>query len=205
MTCHLEHLQPHVKLQLQKKKKSSQAIDSLAVFDCTLEAGDSQATGFLLFYTPYYTNQINLQMNSLFPLTFLLCVSSVLNNFFVVSFSEIETKIFMISQQQISRSSIQCQHSLCSTDFRSSQAPKHDFFNTYHSLLVLPCLSHFEKHFHQLDIQATPTISSLLYYDHRCSKVVSGRMKGDFRDEVSLEYECLEEKLQYFSKKVFTS
>lgn len=38
--CHLEHLQPHVKFELHKKK-SSQAIDSLAVFDCTLEAGDS--------------------------------------------------------------------------------------------------------------------------------------------------------------------
>lgn len=62
--CHLENLQPHVKLQLYKnkniKKRSSQAIDSLAVFDCTLGAGDSKATGLLQFYTPYYTNQINL-------------------------------------------------------------------------------------------------------------------------------------------------
>lgn len=59
-----------------KKKKfkftwAIDSLDSLAVFDCTLEAGDSLATEFLLFYSPHYTKQINLlQINSpfFFPL-----------------------------------------------------------------------------------------------------------------------------------------
>lgn len=76
-----------------------------------------------------------------------------------------------------------------------------------HRLLVLSWLSHSEKRFHQLEIQATPTTSALLYCNHKCSNLASEGMKLDFRHQASLEYECLEEMLQDFlkkKKKVFT-